>query len=356
MSDQTTNSSDRNGTSSKPISRRNYLGYVGAGAGGMGLSAANVGALSVDDGIEIVFTRDKHGPRQTKVVSEDWYQQSLASRRSRDALKERFLDEPWAKAVGRTANDGSDDPTSFDVDMFVEATDVARARREVPETFDGFTVDVREYEEPEKPDCKASFSCVPGGADVNGCSATCVVENKYGYKRLMTASHCFSDSSCDDLDGETVYHHDKYIGKVSDYEHAADWAIMYESSYSDISGFDDDIYYRSDVEGHVSEDGWDYVLDRSYDVAQFGKMTCTTWGYLNEDRWTDMCFKDALWGYYSNDVEHGDSGGPYFIYNDNTGPWIMGPLVRMTSRGTVSSAAWEISQDHGISFGVPDSC
>lgn len=58
--------SDRN---KNGVSRRETLGYIGAGAMTVGAAA---GTVSADDTVEIVYSVDTDGPVRTKTVPKTW--------------------------------------------------------------------------------------------------------------------------------------------------------------------------------------------------------------------------------------------------------------------------------------------
>lgn len=369
MSDPSNDPSGRVASTPKSISRRRYLGYVGAGAGALGLSTANVGALSSDGDIVIDIARDHQGPNPTEVVSEDWYQEAQASRKVQDALLNRFKNASWIGTVGRHATDESGGRDSFDVEIVIGAKDVAAARRAVPDEVDGFSVVVEEFREPEPHSyCNTGNDyCVSGGRFIefdhvdggqpNG-TATCLVENEHGAERLLTVAHGFYDDCSSDIAGQRLWQGESelYVGYVTDADKNQDWAMIRESAGSDIHGFENDIvgHNGEDVRGAVSRNGIDYLIDHDRETHKYGAKTCHTDGYMVGDDWRYVCGDWRKEGDIDIVAKEGDSGAPHYIKHSGD-LYIIGPHGGGHDP-EYAPLGYRIENKHGISFGGSDTC
>lgn len=366
MAEPNGNPGDREPSTSGQINRRRFLGYTGAtGVGGLGLTTASVGATVVGDRREIVFTRDEHGPATTKEVPEAWYQQSVRSRQVRDALKERYENAPWIGSVGRR-------PTSEEIDglstyeISVGAKDVEAAKRVLPDQIDGISIDVHEFEEPvPQAWCnRHNYSCVEGGSflgvetsegNTSAISATCIAHNSSGYVRLMTCAHGFLDNCGHDIKYNKVYQgsDNDYVGYVTDWDRTMDWALVRESSYSEISGIDNQILGApSYLRGWVNEDGIDYLISSDYTTYKYGAKTCESSDQLRGEEWYTRCWGWTLRGFTYLDAESGDSGAPHYIYYDGY-CWLIGPHYGydpFTGR-KLMQYAYRFNDGYGITVG-----
>lgn len=355
-----------------PIDRRRYLKYTGsAGLGGLGLTTVGTGVTFGGDTVDIVFTRDEDGPAVTKEVPGEWYTRALRSRQVQDALKEQYGGQSWLGSVGRRASaEEVGGLSTFDIN--VGARDVDAAKRALPDEIDGFTIDVRGYEEPDPHSwCNTySYYCVPGGAyvvveqndgDLKAHSAACIAKNSSGYVRYLTCAHGFLADCGDDIKYNKLWQGSdrNYVGYVTSWHDTQDWALVRESSYSEVAGINNKIISASpDVRGWVTEDGIDYLISTDYTTYQYGARTCRSSDELRGDDWYWWCGGWTKRGNTYTDAISGDSGSPHYIYYDGY-VYLIGPHFGHdpVTGFRLPQLAYRIHDAHGITFGSTyDTC
>lgn len=365
----------------QPVSRRRFLSHTGlAGASALGLAAVDARATTVDDTVEIVVVEHLGEALVTKEVPQGWYQAVQRSRTVRDVLVDRYQNEAWLGSIGRSAGSASIGGMAVPT-ITAYARDVATAERKLPSQIDGVTIDIAEHEDPvlnhetpgEQSHCSHldwcnnnNYSCVPGGAYVvpqlndgsKSChSGTCIVTHN-GAHRYMTCAHGFLDSCSDDISGNRLEQGSskQYVGTVTAYSAAQDWAVVSEAWNSQIGGFNNTIIGRSQrVRGHVTQDGVDTLVSNSQTIYKYGARTCRTSGVVDEERQYTYCNWSEPFVLSTNNVEGGDSGSPHYIFYEDGGTWylaIVGLLHGSTSTHAWCPAAYKISGDHGIGFGA----
>lgn len=360
-------------TAKPDISRREFVSRAGiTGISTFGLYSAGAGARLADDSREIVVVRHGDEPKATREVPQQWYSEVLRSRRVTDAIREKFGDEEWLVGVQRP-------PTSDTVGgmavpgVTAKATDVATARRKLPDTVEGVDINVEKGDEPEPASwCNTtSYNCVHGGSflkvedyagDIVWHSAgTLAYYNGNPY--LMTCSHGFNGDTCSyDISNNTVWQGSQYVGNVATWDYSQDWALVAEAGGSEIAGFSNTILYSGGypIYGYTTRDGIDYVTSNNITLYKYGARTCETTGTSNGEHWWTKCYDDEPWVHTTNNIEKGDSGSPnYWYYEENGQTYlaIIGTLYGWSNSGeAVWPASWKVYDDHGITFGGTPTC
>ena len=362
-------------TAEPDISRREFVSRAGVtGVGAFGLNALGDGVSLVDGSTEIVVVRHGDEPRATREVPQQWYSQVQQSRRVADVIQEKFGDEGWLVSVGRP-------PTSRTVGgmaapgVTAKATDVATARRKLPDAVEGVEINVEKGGEPEPASwCnQANYNCVHGGSFLkaetyNGgttwhSAGTLAYYNGSPY--LMTCSHGFNGDTCSyDIVNNTVWQGSagQYVGNVYQWDYSQDWALVEQAGNSGVAGFSNTVLYSGGypIYGYTTRDGMDYVTSNNVTLYKYGARTCETTGTSNgEHRWT-KCYDSEPWIHTTHHIEKGDSGSPnywYYTENGNTYLAIIGTLYGWSNAGeAVWPASWKVYQDHGITFGGTPTC
>jgi hypothetical protein len=398
----------------KMPSRRNILKSIGAGT--TVITASTLGS-AVDDGIKIVTGARGDEPSTTRVVSEEWYDHVLAVREAQsELLTTARNNSAIRKGLSRANTDKSSNPLITDPisvkrvstdeeigglhkrKLQVPAEDQEQVKKNTPNQIRGIPVEIvdKPYETKLDNHGEGSFcnsqvaSCVQGGDIVSGyyadggdscsqtwatLSLTCGVTQD-GKQRVMTSAHGFARDYCGpDINGMAAYQGNmcndsqdpKFFGNVQDYNWGLDFATISTDYYTDnynssiSSGVVDETV---DIDGHVTEDGLDYLDSNNYEVEKYGARTCYDSGIVNGVvRQYTNCGSENTWVEVTTQAAGGDSGAPHYRKVDsyNNGYLeLIGPHVRhdVNSNGShevsYCPAAFEISNQHDVVFNTSD--
>lgn len=270
-------------------------------------------------------------------------------------------------------------------------------KREIPNRIDGIPVatDVRNQPEPVSDEhCEniRNFSNVPGGVQVEGGvnssgdenavgTSAYKVTDSFGNPHLLMCAHVAEDKNdlpCSSGVGQRIDQHDQKIGTVSEGNKSGDWAIVDESSDSDISGFDATIQYTKPdpdaswpIKCWYTEKGLTNDVLNGPTIYQQGIMSGHSDGILKElnvhIHW-GLC--DGS-GFFNTDdtgirttveIANGDSGGPIFTESDSSNELeLVGYITAIdhdTTEDTITCDAdgpnGEVTKEEGYpSYGMP---
>lgn len=314
------------------VSRRSVLNKASA-LSGLVLTSGVVAGENEDSGTTVITTVAAGAtPKQTKTVSEKWWDQRRRARQVVFDLKQQYSDSEGivdVALINHTKKINGRKTGQAIVYLHPEkGTD-----EDIPEKSNG--VHVRQDEqEIEEPNCnKGSFDPVPGGVavDENDNSGSCtacypVYDPDTGNRYLMTAAHCVD--ICTDDPAVSIYQPgsgDTYIGDGVYWSEDSDVLFIELASDTELDyGFSDHIEDApTPVVGRVTESGVHDLKSNGTTVNLFGINSCTDYGEVTSmynELYTGTCIGDhSHFVKINNDSQGGDSGGPYYhdYYNSN---------------------------------------
>lgn len=349
-------------SSCKSQNRRSVIKALGGGSVALGSISLTTGSAAAGGTTEIVTIRgEDNKPVKTKEVPTEWYDHLQDIRHARDSLQQEFGDRNWYRGIGYTVTDQwYDGKRGFSISA--EATDVSKARNEMPEKHNGNDVAAERFPEPEPMShCPDSFqntntySCVPGGAYIEGggkYSGGCQVQFD-GNPMYLTCAHgpasnwSLGDCSTDDITGKEITQgaSDTPLGTVSEYDYNQDFSVI--DPYDD--NLDDKVIPEDySIFGHVSEDG---IADH-----QSTGETIYQYGAKSGERRSGTIRKDFQWSpCYNSSFHHevsyiryddlvpcnGDSGSPYYVIDDILG---VGTVIAIASILYGGTEDWNTSR------------
>ena len=189
---------------------------------------------------------------------------------------------------------------------------------------------------------------------------------KYYGLGVITNAHlfhqCTDDRTCKDIQGDPLYAcpiEENQIGNVAEFDLAEDWAFVPKMFYTPVDGLSNEIISSSySVNGHVTQNGLEYMRDANETVHKYGKTTCYESGTVTElDTQLGCagtpCGKRVNVVRTSANSEPGDSGGPLYREHDSYG---VTTIVGIHEGGGAGMPAYYLNSKYGIEFTNNSTC
>lgn len=323
-------------------SRRDILRSSGVAAGISGISIG-IG-MGSDDSIKIVTGKREDTPTTTNIVSEEWYDHVQHVREIQSELKMEYYDNNRVESVRRTTTDSKIGGLNG-MGITIGVTGDRVFGQDIPDQIESIPIEVEEAPDENEVhfddhyhdnSCRTKIvDCIQGGDYISskytdnpdddcsdGWGKLSITSTVYkgGTEYVMTSAHGFVDDfSCGtDITGESAYQGHKCnsssyeIGEVDHYDYSYDWALVNKdnlpsgkSSSSSVVGE----YAR--IQGHVTEDGIDYLASSNETVYNYGRRTCKTEGKVLGIGDYSRCYSEEYVGVTAN-AAGGDSGSPHY--------------------------------------------